>query len=155
FHLGNQPESVQDEIADHLETCASCEIVLERLEASTDQILSALRCSSAESKEEPIANRARADRARTDQARPDVADWPPDYEFLAILGEGGMGIVYKARHRQLARVVALKMLQRQTPAALARFRIEASTAARLQHPHIVQVFEVGEYQGRAYLVLEF
>ncbi len=144
FHLGDQPEPVQDAIADHLETCVACELVLRRLEAGTDHILAALRGNGAEP----------ADDALDDDA-PDVEICPPGYELLAILGEGGMGIVYKARHRQLDRLVALKMLQRQTPAGLARFRLEANAVARLQHPHIIQIFEVGEHQGRAYLVLEF
>jgi WD40 repeat protein/tRNA A-37 threonylcarbamoyl transferase component Bud32 len=155
FHLGTQPESVQDAIADHLETCTDCEIVLQRLETGTDAILAALRSSPVEPREEPNSNGAKVAREGANRGAPDATSWPPGYEFLAILGEGGMGIVYKARHRQLDRIVALKMLRQQTPAGLARFRTEASAAARLQHPHIVQVFEVGEYQGRAYLVQEY
>jgi eukaryotic-like serine/threonine-protein kinase len=76
---------------------------------------------------------------------------------LGLLGRGGMGVVYKARHLRLGRPVALKMLSRQgetDPEYLARFRIEAEAVARLQHPNIVQIYDIGEVQGEPYLALE-
>ncbi len=69
-----------------------------------------------------------------------------------------MGIVYKARELRLNRLVALKMLlsgSSATPRELDRFRREAETIARLVHPHIVQIHEIGEHEGRPYLALEF
>jgi WD40 repeat protein/serine/threonine protein kinase len=80
------------------------------------------------------------------------------YEILGILGEGGMGIVYKARQVSLKRIVALKMIRGGGHAGdreRARFRLEAEAVARLQHPHIVQIHEVGTQDGLPFFSLEF
>jgi serine/threonine-protein kinase len=82
----------------------------------------------------------------------------PLYQVLAIIGEGGMGVVYSAHHLKLKRVVALKMLRSgayASPAELGRFTLEAEAIAGLQHPNIVQIHDLGEIEGRPYFTMEY
>jgi serine/threonine protein kinase len=88
-------------------------------------------------------------RPLTDEAAP-VAQVVPAYEILGELGRGGMGVAYRARHVQLDRPVALKTVLSGGHAGAAeptRFHTEAEAVARLQHPNIVQIHEVGETGG--------
>jgi serine/threonine protein kinase/tetratricopeptide (TPR) repeat protein len=82
---------------------------------------------------------------------------PPGYEILGVLGEGGMGVVYRARQIAADRLVALKMIRGGTasPEDLARFHTEAKALAKLQHPNIVQIYEVGTFHGQPYFSLEY
>ena len=88
----------------------------------------------------------------------ETADVPPrlpGYEMAGELGRGGMGVVYTARHVALNRRVALKVIRGFAGREeLARFRAEAEAVARLQHPNIAQIYEVGEQAGMPYLALE-
>ena len=80
------------------------------------------------------------------------------YDLEEVIGQGGMGVVYRARQVGLNRVVAVKMILsgvNATPQELARFRSEAEAVARLAHPNIVQIYEIGEQQGCPYLALEY
>ncbi len=83
---------------------------------------------------------------------------PPGYEILSVLGKGGMGIVYKAKHVPLNRTVAVKMIisgELASDDQIKRFQREAEAAAHLSHPNIVQIYEVGSHQGLPFFSLEF
>jgi serine/threonine-protein kinase len=102
---------------------------------------------------------------QTDEEQPPRASatLPPGavvggYQLLGVIARGGMGVVYKARHLRLDRLAAIKMVLGGAHAStvqLARFRAEAEVVARLQHPNIVQLFEVGEHDDLPYIALEF
>jgi eukaryotic-like serine/threonine-protein kinase len=148
FHLGDLPEAVVEELAAHLESCARCEAAARALDELSDPVMAAYRESALAA---PLAEPA---------AAPQQVG---DYQILDELGRGGMGVVYKARHLQLSRIVALKMLLGGSFVTIeerARFQIEAEAVARLRHPNIVQIYEVGEHDvgsglSRPYFTLEF
>jgi serine/threonine protein kinase len=89
---------------------------------------------------------------------PDAPRTIGDHDVLLFMGAGGMGVVYKARHRRLGRLVAIKLLLPGADAQderRARFLAEAQALARVHHPNVVALYEVGEHEGRPYLALEW
>jgi tetratricopeptide (TPR) repeat protein len=99
--------------------------------------------------------------ASTAVPRPAAAGAAPPaiagYDILGEVGRGAMGVVYKARRRGLNRLTALKLLRPAAagPREAERFRAEAEALARVEHPNIVRVYEVGEHEGRPFVALEF
>jgi hypothetical protein len=112
--------------------------------------------------EGPPQGRSAAETPSRDERTPAGAAAGPrrvgDFQLQEEIGRGGMGVVYRARQAGLNRLVALKMIlagSHAGAAARARFRTEAEAVARLTHPNIVRVYQVGEHEGLPYLALEF
>lgn len=175
-HLeGTLPPPADTELLAHLSTCCECRAVAAELEAEHDSFAAALRESAREGELSisPDCNRAiaaafqlapvssAAMTAEDAPTSPLAKNLPPairDYEILAKLGEGGMGAVYKARHRRLKKVVALKLVAEKheaAPHALARFEREMEAVGQLNSPHIVAAHDAGFDDGQHYLVMEY
>lgn len=82
-----------------------------------------------------------------------VENWDR-YEFVGLLGRGGMGAVYKARDKRLGRMVALKFIIVSNPQTTARFLQEARAQSRIEHPNVCKVYEVGEVEGLPYIAMQ-
>ncbi|HEV3006200.1 MAG TPA: protein kinase [Pirellulales bacterium] len=135
FALGRLSGVELDQVAEHLAGCDDCRARVES--APADPFVERLRGTPRGS----AASRLRVHAG---------------YELLKLIGQGGMAVVHQARQVELGRVVALKQIKGAVGADdLARFRAEASAMARLQHPNIVQVYDVGEQDERPYIACEF
>jgi eukaryotic-like serine/threonine-protein kinase len=170
--LGQLREAELAEVSAHLGNCPACCSRIDEL-ATDDRLVMRLQQGAAtrDNALVPSAQRRSAVRAldqshettRKREAETAVMMLPVprqigDYDIVAEVGRGGMGVVYKARHRGLNRLAALKMVlagEFASPAQELRFRLEAELAARVQHPNIVQVYEIGSYQGRPFLAMEW
>jgi eukaryotic-like serine/threonine-protein kinase len=172
--LGQLADAEMMRLSDHLRQCTPCCQRLDQL-ATDDPFLSRLQAAASEDGSlislPQLHSAVRALRRVRDDMTGDregkkgrkAGTIPPpkqvgEYDILAEVGRGGMGVVYKARHRGIHRLVALKMVlagEFASPSQELRFRLEAELAARVQHPNIVQLYEIGTHEGRPFLALEW
>ena len=178
YNLGKLPAGQIESVAVHLSGCTRCEDVLVAL-PDEDPVLAHLRgCADGDTEiEEPGCGRleALARAIAVDSASIyTVVDAPnaaatvagPNgrprvfgpYELLERVGQGGMGVVYRARQLSLNREVALKLIRggaAASPEELARFRVEGEALARLRHPGVLLIHDLGEHEGELYLAAEY
>ncbi|HEX3148868.1 MAG TPA: SUMF1/EgtB/PvdO family nonheme iron enzyme [Gemmataceae bacterium] len=141
FALGCLSAERLEEVAGHLDDCPACSTRLIRIGTRSDSLAEAVRAAGTVAGFAPATPTALR-----------------DYRIEDVLGEGGMGTVYRAVHTRLGRTVALKLLtasRRLDPDAGARFEREALAIGALRHPHIVQPTDAGEIDGVPFLVMEF
>ena len=174
FTLGRMQASTARSIESHLDICPVCEETVAILDDATDSLIRGLRGgedldADAGVSASPILERAMAELANVDAAAlvaapaaaaPCSSDAPTvlrDYGLLELLGYGGMGAVYRARHLRLDRMVALKLLparRMQDVAAVTRFQREMRAIGQLDHPSIVRATDAGEVDGNHFLAME-
>jgi serine/threonine-protein kinase len=173
FMSGGLPAALLTSVAEHLATCNVCVETMRGLHDSDDSLIDNLRryVRDESALEAATAPAPATDSLPTQPETTAVESGPtPDerselnrprtfgnYELLSVLGEGGMGIVYKARQKRLDWLVALKVIKAgiaSSPEARARFALEGKAVARLRHPHVVRIHDSSEVEGQPYYAME-
>jgi len=160
FFLGRLQGKEAHTVEDHVADCEICCKRLAELDGAEDDFLTALKsgpfdsrgCTSATSNSIKGAEQISGS---SDSSTMENCVGP--YKLIELLGTGGMGSVYKAWHVRLDRLVALKMLhvdRLNDPQAKIRFSMEAESVARLQHPNIIRLYDVGRYKDQPYFAME-
>jgi hypothetical protein len=177
YALGRLVDGEFVAVAEHVDRCDECQETLSFLSLPDDTMVRGLKgdapidpfgeepeCAAAVaaiehgfvSHDEPCSTLGLyAAATRTDDNAPLATI--RDYELLAPLGRGGMGVVYRARHMRLDRLVAVKVLpaeRMRQPQAVARFHREMKALGNLDHPHIVRAYDAGEAEGKHFLAME-
>lgn len=147
-------------VESHIETCPACQNRLEQLVSAGGPAPERQTVSwDRPEPDEAFLDRLRQLAPRTQPAAAETVSVQQvgPYQILGHLGRGGMGTVYRARHRELDKVVALKVLpaDRVDEVAVARFRNEMRAAGRLGHPNIVAATDAGRVDGTYYLAMDF
>ena len=187
LHRGALPEDRAQSLIAHVAECAACRATTDSFGPADDTVMAQLRMPAPKDPfadeaplQEALANvRAMAGEASTTggvavavaelpaDAGPATVTFEPaaielpqlgEYEILEKLGQGGMGAVYKARHRRLDKIVAVKVLppdRMADPLALARFDREMKAVGRLDHPNIVRAMDAREIDGTHFLAMEY
>jgi serine/threonine protein kinase/WD40 repeat protein len=143
YALGELHQTALEDVAQHVEDCPTCEVVLQELECLSDPVIAGLR---------------RALPSTTPSPATSLSGRLGDYQVLREVGRGGMGVVYEAIQLSLGRRVALKVLLSYPlldARWVERFRREARAAGRLHHTNIVPVYGTGEEGGMHYIAMQF
>lgn len=146
FGQGRLPPAESERVQAHLEQCAACRQALAKLPGGAEALSGQEKTRTVDSGNQ-----------QKELIPGDLVNHPR-YEILQLLGRGGMGSVYKARHKKMNRVVALKIINAQllgNAKAVERFHREVEAAAQLHHANIVTAFDADQAGGTHFLVMEF
>lgn len=159
YLLGRLDESVAGPISAHLQVCENCFARLDLVDDAHDPMVHRLRQPQPDDDFmcEPECQLAVANGLQLARLLVKDVEMLRDYQLIEKLGEGGMGTVYRARHANLDREVAVKLLpvgHLHREETVARFKREMKAIGRLDHPNIVRAHDAGEAEGRHFLVME-
>jgi serine/threonine-protein kinase len=174
FNRGDLAPPELERLAEHIGQCRACETILGGM--ASDTLVGKLagsaplhldaECLRLEAAAKALAPESWATTVFRRLTRPGGGPWAEEfrpselgpYDVLEQIARGGMGVVYKARDAALNRLVAIKLLPAgmdADPEAMTRFCVEAEACARLRHPNVVQVLQLGEHRGRLFFVMEY